>query len=316
MVNAQVIADDVVISINPENPRANQNITLSLASSGIDLKNSDISWYVAGRLSKRGVGERSHTIAVSTLGSSLVVEAVIRTREGNTVRKQVSVRPAEVDLVFEALTYTPPFYKGKALYTPQSSVRITAMPTFIRSNGAKLTSKDLNYIWKKDFRVLGDSSGRGKDTLVLKGNVMLRPMTVTAEVSSPDGVLNAISSITLEPVNTDMALYIEDPIQGILYNRTVNETLKLEGEEMKLIAIPYFFSADKRSSKTLTYGWSINGEERTFDALNPSAITLRYEGEEAGDSAVKVSVENKREILQKAVRNINVFFGLKKASEI
>ena len=48
-------AGDVVISINPANPRANQEVTVFITSSAVDLNNATISWYLNGKLLKQGI---------------------------------------------------------------------------------------------------------------------------------------------------------------------------------------------------------------------------------------------------------------------
>lgn len=302
-------AADVAISISPSSPRPNQEVTISLHSSAIDLNNATISWYLSGKLLKQGIGQKTTTVTTSSTGGAALVEAVMRTKEGVTVRKQISIKPAEVDLIWEANTYTPPLYRGKALFTPQASVHIVAIPHLTNQSGQKIDPATLTYTWKQDSRILGTESGRGKSSLSVRGTMLLKPLVVSVEVTSPDSTLSAADSIELDALNPTVSVYTDNPLYGILYNRALRDTFRLEGNESRLIAVPFNFSGKSRNASNLSYNWSVNGEDASYDPADPSTITLRHEGEGSGNSIVSVSVGNTREIMQKTSGRFEVFFG-------
>ena len=48
----------------------------------------------------------------------------------------------------QARRYTPPFYKGKKIFTSESVIKFIAIPNFVTSNNKKIPASDLVYTWK------------------------------------------------------------------------------------------------------------------------------------------------------------------------
>jgi hypothetical protein len=72
--------------------------------------------------------------------------------------------------------YVPPFYKGKALLTEGSDVKIVAMPE-IKSGSGTINPKNLTYSWKKDYTNDPDGSGYGIHSYVFMSD-FLEPVSV------------------------------------------------------------------------------------------------------------------------------------------
>ncbi|MCR4334391.1 MAG: hypothetical protein NUV47_01505 [Patescibacteria group bacterium] len=206
-----------------------------------------------------------------------------------------------VDLLWQTNTYTPPFYKGKALYTTQSTVTVVAVPS-IKSN-------NLIYTWKQDYKVLGSLSGLGKDSYTFKGTVLSKPTTIEVEVSTAEDGLKATKDITLSARNPEPIIYEDDPLYGILYNKAITSPLALSKDEIVLLASPYFFSTDVTGKNNLEYEWSINNGN-VADNTDRSII-LRHEGDTVGSSDISLVVNNTVDFFQKTRFNFKVNFGVK-----
>ncbi|MFQ5754351.1 MAG: hypothetical protein ACE5HI_20410, partial [bacterium] len=157
-VHAQIpgFGEVILFDVSPENPRPGQIVTVAIESFSVDLdRASSITWLVNGEAVNRGAGVKQIQFETGELGSVSVVDVVVRGTDIGTVSESVTIRPTEVDLIWEAGVYTPPFYSGKALPSSESEITIVAVPQLVTSSGNKLKSSDLIFTWKKDGKVLG-----------------------------------------------------------------------------------------------------------------------------------------------------------------
>lgn len=135
---------------------------------------------------KKGVGDRKFQFTTGDLGSVSKISV-----SSSAFSKEMNIRPTGLDIVWQTKSYTPPFYKGKALYTYQSLVDFVAMPSFMTSSGAMIDPKTLVYKWTRNGSVLGDSSGYGKNVFSTSGGVLAKPLQVEVEASTIDGSMRA-----------------------------------------------------------------------------------------------------------------------------
>lgn len=276
-INLPELEDYTTISLLPEHPGPNQSVTASLLLNLTDLNKAEISWFLNGELQESGVGDKSFNFKTGPTGSVTRVSVLIDTFEGETAEKEIVIRPAEVDILWNANTYTPPFYKGKALFTNQSEITLTAIPNFFNSGGNRINPKNLVYEWYRGNSKLKDYSGFGKDTLSLKGGVLFKSLDVKVEVRTLDDSMVAEKNITISPENPEALIYQNHPLYGILLNRTLDK-VTLKDREITLSAIPYFFSALTKNDTGLEYSWnqnnrSISGQDQ------PNEIILRQVNE-------------------------------------
>jgi len=161
---AQVQNADVVIDINPKYPRANEEVKASLSSYATDLNKSKISWKLNGQISIEAVGKKDFSFTTAGVGLQTVLEAEIQTSDGSFLNKKIIITPSDIDMLWEATdSYTPPFYKGKALNTSEGMLKIVALTNSRDSAG-------LSYNWKLDDTNKPDSSGYKKNYYIFKNS--------------------------------------------------------------------------------------------------------------------------------------------------
>src|SRR3990167_742525 len=83
-----------------------------------------------------------------------------------------------VDILWQGDTYTPPFYKGKSLWSNQSRITFVAIPQGLGNPAS------LNYKWTKNGTVLGNINGIGKNTLSFTDSILSRPQTIRVDILS------------------------------------------------------------------------------------------------------------------------------------
>lgn len=294
------LGDQIEFTIEPSFPKPGGDVNITLEAYGTDLNIANITWTVDGKIAKSGKGEKSFALKAGKEGSATRVETSIETAEGEVIKKQFSINPQTVDIIWEARTYAPPFYKGKTMYTPQEKIVFVAMPNLTTVSGASISPKQTIYKWSKDNTVLGSLSGYGKSAYIYSGSVLSIPVDITVEASAESGQA-ARSNITLSPIGAEAAFYEDSPSLGVLFNREVSTGINMSGSREKSIAVfPYFFGVQSRSEPKLSYTWTMNGSRLDVDK-SQSVMTFRNEKNEEGVATIGIIINNDGSFLQGAI---------------
>lgn len=300
VANAQVNSNvnaNLSIAIAPQNPKPGDQVTVSLQSYSLDLNRSKITWSVNGVEKRSEVGLKNYYTQAGTAGQTMTVSATIESAGGAINSKEVSFIPAGVDLLFETISYTPPFYKGKAMNINQGTVVVVAFPEMFDQNGRKFSTKELVYSWKKDNVVAPDVSGVGKNYLTFSGTVPIRDAKIDVTVSSLDQSITANGSVNIDTGSPKIVFYENSPIYGLMMNRAIKNTVQMLSDEFSLIAIPYFFSSGYAATPDLDYSWSLNG--KTLQNQEPkNSFTVRQEKAGAGTANIALKISNNIRIFQ------------------
>ncbi len=176
-----------------------------------------------------------------------------------------------VGLLWEAETYTPVFYAGRALPTSEAMVRVVAMPRF--SNRASfLAPESLIYTWQKDYQNLPSVSGLGKNTITYRADKRWGKNTIRVEVTNADKSRRAATTLDL-PVTEPLVLFYEaDPLLGTRSERALVSPFRLPLRALSLVAEPYYFSQADYAADQLTYNWTNNQTRVTPDPSLPRRL--------------------------------------------
>ncbi|HVU75470.1 MAG TPA: hypothetical protein VHD38_01360 [Candidatus Paceibacterota bacterium] len=260
-------------SLSPRYPLPNQSVQISLQSFLYDLDASSIIWSEDGKIIAQGDGVKSVTIQAGALGSAHVIEADVNGASGQA-SAQITIAPASVDLLWEADSYVPPFYKGRALPSAGGTVRIAAIPHLIRSNGTAISPADIVFTWKKDGQLLEDISGRGKASAVVDGPTLFGSEAITVDAVSADGSLQAESILRLSDTKPRINLYENHPLFGILFGQALGSSTFIPDNEMTFAAVPYFAPVTSTSDRNLEYAWTVNGQPVATDSDHAEELTV------------------------------------------
>ena len=287
---------NITLTVTPEFPRANEEVTVSARGFSIDLDRAEVSWTLNGKLEKKAVGGTIFSFRTESLGKTSALMVTVKSLSQGSFKETLTIRPAEVDVLWEALTYTPPFYKGKRMLSSSGTITVTAMPSFVVASGKTLDSAALVYSWEQDGKNLLSQSGFGKQSIVLSSPPLFQESLVSVEVSSLDKSIRARRTIVLAPVEPKVVFYEKHPLKGILYAHVVEKTFTLLKEEFVLRAEPFFFPKNILKDDTSNFSWSVN----SADALpqKENELILRHEGDERGSSRVELTVKNEEKLLQ------------------
>lgn len=307
IVSAQFPGVDLAnLTISPQNPGPNQTVTAKLNSNVTDLNRADITWSVNGETKGSGKGLKTFTFTAGNLGARTTLEVLMVSSEGYPWSQNITISPAKIDLLVEALSYTPPFYRGKAYFPYQGQARVVAVPSFVDENGKQIPPERLVFKWKEGERNLVDSSGVGRNILIYKGSIPIRAKGVSVEVTSLDQQYVAEKTINITPVEPKVILYENDPEYGALYNRALSDPLNLNKEQLAIVATPYFFNSTDSSGYNLKYEWNLNG---TPVGNGGNSLVLHNPGGGGGTASLSLQLSNTVDYFQFASATLNITFG-------
>lgn len=281
-----IFGTDLAMDLSPENPGAGERVYATVRSSVLDLSAVTLTWKKNGQEIKSGVGLTEIEVAAGALGSEtrLVVEV---SEDGIPfATAEAFIRPTSLELLWEADSYVPPFYHGRALPSAGTNLRFEAMPRFIR-DGSTLSTRDLIFTWKRNGYVIQSASGRGKSTAVLESPSLFGKETIAVEAKTSDGVLANEESIRIESQSPRIVLYQMHPVFGTTYHSAFSDQTLIRETEATFSAIPYFAETDSPNDPTLRYGWKINGVEIENDEKSPSIITINA-GNSSGEALLEL----------------------------
>lgn len=303
--NVNRIQQILSIKTVPENPKAFEDVSISIESSAYDINGATISWSINGKQVSAGKGEKTFTFTTGALGKESRVRILITPLTGEVFTRDLYFTPSDVALLWEANTYTPPFYKGKALFSDQSTIKIVAVPELITADGRRLDADTLIYKWKRNGTALGSLSGYGQRTLQLTGSVLGLKEKISVYVTTQGGELQTEGEITIMPSKSIVAVYENSPLYGVLYNKALGDTFLMGDKETSFTAVPYYFSGGLEA-QNLEFNWSVNGAPAGNKYSD--TITLRNEQGSSGQSPLRLQVINSANSFQNSLKNISVLF--------
>jgi hypothetical protein len=271
------------------------------------LDRAAIAWYVNGTLVAEGEGVKTALAETGALGTRTVV-TVEATIDGALLTATRAITPAEVDVLWEGTSYTPPLYKGRTLATFGSGVRVEALPRLVRLDGTSVPARDIVFSWRKNGVVLTDVSGRGKSSLVLGGPELFGADTISVEAASLDQTLIASAETIVPSTNPFVLLYEDHPLFGVTYHRALDPETTFSDVEATLVAAPYFAAVRSPNDPRLSYEWRVNGATISPDEKEPSRITINA-GNSDGRARLELSVTHALDFLMDAKGLWRLVFG-------
>lgn len=291
---------DINVEMTPENPEAYTDVRIKVSSFATDLNKASIDWKIDNKMVLSGVGRTSYTFKTGAPNTTTVINVNITPQEGLAITRQIIVRPSEIEMLWQAVdSYTPAFYKGKALPVQEGKIKVVAYPNTV--NVAKANKKNFVYTWTRNNNAAQDASGYGKDSFTFKNDVLTDTENIGLSVSSVDNSYNAVGRLNVNLSLPKLLFYKKSPINGVLYDEALTGSATMNEDEMTLVAEPYFLN---RNSNDLEYNWKINGapietpSKRTELTIRPSS--------RGGYATVALSIESITKLFQSVANNIKI----------
>lgn len=300
-VSGAIMSGDeaISVSISPEYPGRGETVTISLSGRTFDIDAATVTWTVGGKKVLEGPAEKNYSFTTNESGAVSVITATVLTSDGTRYQKGISVSPSQVDLIWEAQTYTPPFFKGHSLASSESIITVVALTELKGSTGATLPASKLIYKWSKDGKNISSASGLGKQSFTFTGAKLFNDSKVTVSISSQDGLATAERSISIPVSNPRIVIYPSPALLGTQYGNALGNSFTLSEDEMGVRAVPFYFSTNAAGVSATTLAWSLNGKILPTEPGSDMFTTLR-KGASAGTARISVKGAHTSNLLQSA----------------
>jgi hypothetical protein len=305
MLYAQAI-DNFSVTLNPKYPKEFEKVTISLDSFSFNLDKSKITWKENGVVVAEGTGLKTKSFTAPANGKSKKIRMSVFNQNGYLLEKELNLAPQTVDLLWEATdTYTPPFYKGKALPSEQSIIKVVAIPNFVENDKVLDRSKVI-FTWSLNDIQRDSFSGFGQNFFPFKMDPLEASDLVKVKASSYDSSSSVENSIYIPKTSPEIVIYEENPLLGVLWDRAFTGGIRLSSNETTFVAEPYFFSGKKNIADSLNFSWTVGGvvnKESTFNKL-----TVRRPSD-SGSTNIGIYISHINKILQEAEKKIPIVYG-------
>lgn len=286
------------ISVRPQYPSPGSKAIISLVSTSLDLTNAIMTVSVSGKEIYRG-SVQPIAIPLGKAGSVANTRVTVSSRSVN-YSQTVFIQPQDVVLIAEPVSSTPPLYLGKPMVPIGGSVRVVAAANLRDAQGKAINPTTLSYAWTVNDTQIANSSGIGKQAIMVASPLQYRARSVAVAVTSQDGSLVGGASLSLTAQEPTVRLYRNDPLLGIRFDRALSGEYAINDVEAAIYAAP--FSLPTTSGAPLIQ-WFLNGAP----AQTGNSITLRPTGKGQGNAELSLvaSADNTASV----TTNLSLIFG-------
>lgn len=282
IINAQT-ESDVSVNISPNIPEPGERVVLTLESFTVNLTGSNIRWFAKSQIIKQGDGATSISFIVPNEDLNIVAQII--TPERTEIVKTIFISSSSLDLLWEAPdTYTPPFYRGKALPGPESLVKFVGIPSSAKQMG-QTGVKNVDFVWQRNSVNSGSSSGKGKDSYIILLDNLKKSESVNLTTNNLGSIANA--ETVFKPFNLNVSIYPLSSGGEPFITRALRSGDSVN-RESSFFASPYGAHPKYLDSKNIKFTWGITNSNISPNS-RPFLITLTPN--ENSDQELNISYE-------------------------
>ncbi len=290
------LEEKVYYKVTPEKPNIGDTVQLEAQMYGTKISDTNFVWKINNKIFREGVGINKVDFVLSEKSK---VDLKITTSYGSDIEKSFTFDPKKVIIIWESRTYTPPFYKGKSLFTPESSLVLNAI-NLDQEN--PLTNTYNNYNWSVDGTVKGSQSGVGYSTYVYQGDILKKEPLFSVTVSginaykdrqnNKNNNYNNEAILRVQTLPTEIISYEKYPLLGVMFNKTIKPQYNMNKRESTVVAYPMYYGLSSLLSGI--YNWAINDV-----AINNTSNELSFRKKKDNEqSKLSLKIKNLESILQ------------------
>lgn len=309
VAQAQTVPDPVQYIVAPEAPAPNQLVAIETQGIGSFIGDATITWTQDGKIVKSGTGERNFSFTAGALGTRSVIKVTINSATAGTFTRTFTFTPSLINLVWEADTVVPSWYRGKALYSAGSDIKVVVFPV-VYSGSSRVAASALSFQWSRNGDTVPEQSGLGRSVFSFTGDQLQDGETAAVDVYYGNAKVGR-GEVSIPRYDPEIRLYQYDPLRGTLHDNALPAAISLLGKEITLRAEPFYFSSAAKKNGLLKYAWILNGNEITGPQSADGLLTLRQTGSGAGTAQLEVSLQNNNseQFVQTAKTALQLVFG-------
>src|SRR3989344_115349 len=305
-VKIGAIGGDFFIPFLPDNPAPNSPVTAKLKSYQFDVNRAMIFWEIDGKIIAGGLSEKTIQLTSPDLGKTKQIIVYVTTADDVQASQTFILNGSDLDFLWEAMTSAPAGYKGKALPSAGSTVKVSAIPYLFKDN-KKLSPESLIYEWSLDFKKKISDSGARKDSFAfsLENN---KDHTIILKVSDRSETISFEKGFTIsgDIASPEILFYEEQPLAGPIFRQALRGEISLRANDLTLRAEPFYFSRENIAN--LSYKWKMNNKPLAVGE-KPNVLGLLAPAQGAGKTAIEVAIQHPDKFFQFAGASLKIIFG-------
>lgn len=286
--------------VNPQYPKPSESIVISLDSFFVNIQTSLVRWEHEGVILAEGIG-RSQLTFQTTEDTNISVS--VKTQDGATFSQLIPIVVSDVDVLWQANnSYVPPFYKGKALPTEESSViSVVAIPN-------RPERDSLLYRFQKNGVDVSGQGGLGKPSFSFSTSIFDEGNRVSALVQNITGTLSVAGSNVVNYVTPEVVFYERDTRLGTYLQKVVRNNHTVDKKTINIVATPFFLSTTDLEDESLVMEWSVNNRVTDVPGLKNQISVAIQEGQR-GIVPLSFFVKNTNRIFEEGTIRLNLNFN-------
>ena len=293
-----LVNPELLLEVEPEFPRPGEEVTITLNDYRGGTYGSAITWLYDGQIVDEAENRRSVSITAGALNETTEVEAVLNKPSGGREVLSTTIKPVYLDIIIEAQTRVPGFYRGRALPSIGSSVNATVLV-----NDGRMRN-DLVYTWRLDKQVLEGGPIRGRNQVSF-AMPMGDNSILSVQATEPNGKVLARRAIFVPSVQPSINFHEVSALFGVKQNPIQTEFI-LVGNTATVQAEPYNLDIRVYNNPDITQ-WKINNTLSRTQGSNPYQITFQ-QSSLAGTANLSFQVRDTTQVLQGAQSSMKVRF--------
>lgn len=295
-------AEGIRIDTAPETPEPFESVTVRVDTSVSGINNATFRWFIDGEPVASANNQRSFTYTASDVGEVNTIRLEVEEPNGRTHTHTKTISPVRLDLAIEADTTVPSFYRGRAVPSPGSTVRVVALP----DTGSGARPEDFSYNWKLNNQPLYGGVVAGRNIASFSAPGFSAAADLSVDVFSPAG--NPVASRVVRiPVQEPRLYFYEDnPLRGTS-RIAVGNTFHLSSDETDVRVEPFFMNPDLITSGNAIVQWTINGSRVENPNTEEQVLTLRRRGAR-GSFTIGFQARHREHILHGAQKTFTLTF--------
>lgn len=288
------------LTLSPQHPEPFEEVRITLNDYTLNTNGATFAWFIDGTEIQSAANERAITITAGELGSITEITEITTLPGGAKIPTKVIIKPIRVDMLIEADTIAPLFYKGRTVPAVGSTVSVTAIPF----TGTPQNPESFSYTWKVRNEVIGGGSRFGKNHIAFNSDFG-KNIPVSVEIYDNTGALVTKESIIVPLSEPELHFYEINPLRG-LSERVMGNNFTFIGDEIRVRAEPYFLDSALLSQNP-HIEWKLNNRTTQNQSGDPQEITLRKEGT-TGSFTLEFHIRNLRQLLQGVKDTVTISF--------
>jgi len=294
-----LMSNTISIELSPQYPDPGDVVQATLNDYSVNTAGSAISWSFDSIPQTEYANQRSLSFIAPPAGDSIVLTATITNQSGQMLQARQTITPLYLDVIVEPQTYSPPFYKGRALPIFGSQVFLTAL---LQDDSGPVDDSNYTYTWRINNKTVDGGGARGgfRTQITIPHGQNQR---ISVDVLDQQNRLISRKTVLVPTAAVDIRFYENHPLYG-LSTKAITDGFTMLSNSTNIYAIPYNL-ANSAFQQDLFTEWRINNRQSTA-SNNPFEITLSQQG--TGTAKLAFKLRNRAELLQGGENSVVVNF--------